>query len=66
MTKKVPITLRLDDIQAWALSELVKRLCRNNLGENGLELVVRDEVWPAEQAVMLLRDALADAGYTPR
>lgn len=61
------ITMQLTDAEADAFSQLVKRLARNQLGTDGLNLVSQwEDKAAAESAVLILRDALRDAGFDPR
>ena len=62
----VDVKFQLSDDEAWGFAQLVKRLTTRDLGPNGLNLVTRDELNGAEDALVLLRDALADAGVSPR
>lgn len=63
------ISVDLDDRHAAALAELVKRLARSNLGSDGLNLANRHnpgEDYMMRQAIRVLQDALAGAGFDPR
>ncbi len=62
----IPVNFQLSDGEAWGLAQLVKRLTSRDVGPNGLNLVTREELNGVENALMLLRDALADAGVSPR
>jgi hypothetical protein len=64
--EKVTIRLILTDAEAEGLAQLVKRLGRRSLGKDDLNLVTPEEADLAETAVIVLRDALAEAGYAPR
>jgi lauroyl/myristoyl acyltransferase len=64
--KKITIPLNLTDDEANGLAQLVKRLGRRSLGKDDLNLVTPEEADQAEEAVIALRDALAEAGYAPR
>jgi hypothetical protein len=59
------INVELTEEQAYGLSQLVKRLLRNDLGESGLHLITHDEA-EAEDALIKLRDELAAKGRHPR
>ena len=61
----VEIKLILTKTQAADFAWLVKRLARRGLGTDDLNLVTAEEA-EAEDALLLLRDALAAAGFDPR
>ena len=64
--EKVTIPLNLTDDEAHGVAQLVKRLGRRSLGKDDLNLVTPEEADQADAAVIILRDALAAAGYAPR
>lgn len=60
------LKLHLSDEEAWGFAQLVKRLGTRDMGPNGLNLVTREELNGAEDAIIKLREALAEAGVSPR
>lgn len=64
--EKVTIPLSLTDGEAHGLAQRVKRLGRRSLGKDDLNRVTPEEADQAEDAVIALCDALAEAGYAPR
>lgn len=57
------IHLELNDAQAWALAELVKRIGWTELRQNAVDDA---EAYEMRDAVELLARSLADAGVSPR
>ena len=57
------IHLELNDTQAWALAELVKRIGWGELRQNAVDDA---EAYEMRDAVELLAHALASAGVAPR
>lgn len=64
--KKITIPLNLTDDEANGMAQLVKRLGRRSLGKDDLNFVTPEEADQADAAVIVLRDALAEAGFAPR
>lgn len=67
--RDVVLTVVLQPVEAAALSQLVKRLLRNNLGRGGLDLADPHQPGDADDmasALHILRRTLADEGYDPR
>jgi hypothetical protein len=60
------ITLNLTDREAADFAELVKRLARRNLGPSDLNLCTAAEVDNADNALLVLKHSLAEAGFAPR
>lgn len=64
--KKIKIPFELTRGQAADFAQLVKRLCTRGIGPTNLDLVTSDEEVRAEDALIALRDALDQAGFSPR
>ncbi len=60
------VILNFTDDEAWGFAQLVKRLTSRDMGPNGLNLVTRNEMSGAEDALAKVRDKLAGAGVSPR
>lgn len=57
------IHLELNDAQAWALAELMKRIGWTELRQNAVNDA---EAYEMQEAVEALARSLADAGVSPR
>ena len=57
------IHLELNDAQAWALAELVKRIGWAELRQNAVDDA---EAYEMREAIEVLARALADSGMSPR
>jgi hypothetical protein len=56
----------MSDEEDCGFAQFVKVLTNRRLGPNGLNLVTRDELNSAEDAMIKIRGALAEAGASPR
>ena len=65
-SNQVEIRFSVSETDAQDFAELVKRLARRDLGPNDLNLVTHDEEPGANDALLVLRDALAEKGFAPR
>jgi hypothetical protein len=63
---QVEILFSVPRADADDFAELVKRLVRRNLGPGDLNLVTKEEEPGANDALLALRDALAEKGFAPR
>lgn len=61
--EKVTITLQLDEAQADALAEFVKRCGWSEWRQNAVD---EDEAHQMKSAFAVLQKALADTGFAPR
>lgn len=59
----VAIVLELPDAEALALSQLVKRLCWNELRDNAVD---NDEAFLMREAINKVAQGLARVGSSPR
>ena len=63
MTEPVQINLEIDSEQAWALAQLVKRLCWSEVRSNAVN---DDEAYTMRDALGELAKALSEVGFSPR
>lgn len=61
--EQVPITMQLDEAQADALAEFVKRVGWSEWRQNAVD---DDEAHRIKSAFGVLQKALAEAGFAPR
>ena len=61
--KPISIQVELPDEQAWALAQLLKRVCLDDYRQRAADDA---EAWAMLQAGEKVRAALAEAGYAPR
>ena len=59
----ITISAELTDSQAYALAQFFKRVTFDDFRKRALN---DDDAYQMQQAVMLVREALAKAGYEPR
>jgi hypothetical protein len=62
-TRKVTVTLELDDDTAWALAQLAKRIGWQDIRTHAES---DEEAYTMQAGLGELRDALACAGFDPR
>ncbi len=65
ITKKVLVTFELEDNQAWIMAQLVKRITFTHFQELS-DPASSEEPYIMRSAIILLQDALEEAGYAPR
>ena len=59
----ITIQVELNDVQAWALAQFVKRVCFSDYRSLSVD---KDEAYEMVEAGELVRKALADVGIAPR
>lgn len=62
----IRLELDLNDSEAWALAQAIKRINVRSLGRDGLNISTPDEEGDAERAFIVFAQRLGEKGYLPR